>query len=85
MYTEMTLSIWNTIKMIADIKSTENQIIHFLFCLNKLTINKITTKTKETKTAISKKYFFTGHAVYSKLYQLPYIIYSWLNKKVLFL
>ena len=26
----------------------------------------ITTKTKETKTAISKKYFFKGHAVYSK-------------------
>ena len=55
--------------MVADIKSREKQIIHFLFCLYKLTVNRITAKTKETisnKEAISKKYFVKGHAVYSK-------------------
>ena len=43
--------------MIADIETTEKQIIHFIFCLNKLTINKITAKSKETKTEKRQKIF----------------------------
>ena len=68
--------------MVADIKSREKQIIHFLFCLYKLTVNRITAKTKETisnKEAILKNILlrvmlYTQNN--SKLYQLPYNVYS---------
>ena len=75
----------NPLKMIADIETTEKQIINFIFCWNKLTINKITAKTKETKTEKRQKNISLMVMLYtqnnSKLYQLPYNVYSLFNKR----